>query len=313
MTALVQPLRDGPLDLVGDVHGHLATVVALLARLGYGTDGRHPGGRHLVFVGDLVDRGEDSPGVYRLVRALIEAGRAQLVLGNHELNLLLGKRREGNEWFRGLPQRPRGRLLPQRPAGAALRAEMLAFFRALPLVLERDDLRVVHACWHGPAVAAAARARDTVALFLRHRGDLRDGLTQESCPVARTVAHQNGNPVSVLTSGLELAVRGGSFWAGGKERHTERVPWWNSYRDRQAVVFGHYWRSPLPYRPLLAVPGPFAAGGGRDPFAPLGPRRNAWCIDYSAGFRNEELQRDPWKCKPLGRLVALRWPEGEIV
>ncbi|GGQ00041.1 polynucleotide kinase-phosphatase [Streptomyces roseolilacinus] len=76
----------GPFDIVGDVHGCAAELEALLARLGY-VDGRHPGGRTAVFVGDLVDRGPDSPGVLRRVMGMVESGDALCVPGNHENKL----------------------------------------------------------------------------------------------------------------------------------------------------------------------------------------------------------------------------------
>ena len=51
---LVQPLFDGPLDVVGDVHGEIDALRSLLSHLGYSHDGReHPNHRRLVFVGDL--------------------------------------------------------------------------------------------------------------------------------------------------------------------------------------------------------------------------------------------------------------------
>lgn len=60
----------GPFDVVGDVHGCRAELESLLDRLGYGivrddagrpVDAAHPDGRTAVFVGDLVDRGPDTP------------------------------------------------------------------------------------------------------------------------------------------------------------------------------------------------------------------------------------------------------------
>ncbi|MFJ8794792.1 polynucleotide kinase-phosphatase [Streptomyces sp. NPDC102462] len=73
----------GPFDIIGDVHGCSAELEALLAKLGY-ADGVHPDGRTAVFVGDLVDRGPDSPGVLRRVMAMVAAGSALCVPGNHE-------------------------------------------------------------------------------------------------------------------------------------------------------------------------------------------------------------------------------------
>ncbi|MEU1002502.1 polynucleotide kinase-phosphatase [Streptomyces tibetensis] len=73
----------GPFDIIGDIHGCAAELEALLAKLGY-VDGVHPEGRTAVFVGDLVDRGPDSPGVLRRVMAMVKSGNALCVPGNHE-------------------------------------------------------------------------------------------------------------------------------------------------------------------------------------------------------------------------------------
>lgn len=82
----------GPFDIVGDVHGCRAELEALLRDLGWevgpgGAGAIHPEGRTAVFVGDLVDRGPDSPGVLRLVMDMVAAGTALCVSGNHEQKL----------------------------------------------------------------------------------------------------------------------------------------------------------------------------------------------------------------------------------
>lgn len=73
----------GPFDIIGDVHGCAFELETLLTRLGY-ADGVHPEGRTAVFVGDLVDRGPDSPGVLRRVMSMVKSGHALCVPGNHE-------------------------------------------------------------------------------------------------------------------------------------------------------------------------------------------------------------------------------------
>ncbi|MDT0395136.1 MULTISPECIES: polynucleotide kinase-phosphatase [Streptomyces] len=73
----------GPFDIIGDIHGCSSELEALLATLGY-TDGVHPDGRTAVFVGDLVDRGPDSPAVLRRVMTMVKSGSALCVPGNHE-------------------------------------------------------------------------------------------------------------------------------------------------------------------------------------------------------------------------------------
>ncbi|MEU2910729.1 polynucleotide kinase-phosphatase [Streptomyces massasporeus] len=73
----------GPFDIIGDIHGCAAELEALLGKLGY-VGGVHPEGRTAAFVGDLVDRGPDSPGVLRRVMAMVKSGNALCVPGNHE-------------------------------------------------------------------------------------------------------------------------------------------------------------------------------------------------------------------------------------
>ena len=65
---LVRTLFAGPLDIVGDVHGEIDALRTLLGHLGYAEDGSHPENRRLVFLGDLTDRGPDSPAVIDLVK-----------------------------------------------------------------------------------------------------------------------------------------------------------------------------------------------------------------------------------------------------
>ncbi|MFE6183234.1 polynucleotide kinase-phosphatase [Streptomyces sp. NPDC056465] len=76
----------GPFDIIGDIHGCSSELETLLGRLGY-EDGAHPEGRTAVFVGDLVDRGPDSPGVLRRVMSMVASGNALCVPGNHENKL----------------------------------------------------------------------------------------------------------------------------------------------------------------------------------------------------------------------------------
>jgi protein phosphatase len=90
----------GPFDIIGDVHGCFDELLELLAILGYEvnveqSDGRsaryhvrHPEGRTVVFLGDLVDRGPGIARVLRLAMDLVESGAALCVMGNHERKLL---------------------------------------------------------------------------------------------------------------------------------------------------------------------------------------------------------------------------------
>jgi protein phosphatase len=92
--------EQGPFDIIGDVHGCFDELVTLLGKLGYqinqqpttagslGFAVHPPASRKAIFVGDLVDRGPDAPGVLRLVMSMVEAGHALCVPGNHDAKLV---------------------------------------------------------------------------------------------------------------------------------------------------------------------------------------------------------------------------------
>ena len=71
MTRLRVALPEGPLDIIGDIHGEIDALRVLLTRLGVDL-ARRRAPRHLVFVGDLVDRGPDSVAVVQLVADLVD-------------------------------------------------------------------------------------------------------------------------------------------------------------------------------------------------------------------------------------------------
>lgn len=83
----------GPFEIIGDVHGCFEELIILLNKLNYNvhfdnTTDRyeviHPGKHIAVFVGDLVDRGPNSPEVVRLVMDMVSQGIAYCVSGNHD-------------------------------------------------------------------------------------------------------------------------------------------------------------------------------------------------------------------------------------
>ncbi len=83
----------GPFDIIGDVHGCFSELVLLLDQLGYqvaadGSTAIHPDGRTAVFVGDLVDRGPQTPAVLKLVMGMTATGSGLSVAGNHEAKLV---------------------------------------------------------------------------------------------------------------------------------------------------------------------------------------------------------------------------------
>ncbi len=90
----------GPFDIIGDIHGCFEELKELLLKLGYSVDSAsgfkfgegyrvsHPNNRKAIFVGDLVDRGPNSPAVLRLAMSMTEAGTGICVPGNHDIKLV---------------------------------------------------------------------------------------------------------------------------------------------------------------------------------------------------------------------------------
>lgn len=112
----------GEAFVVGDVHGCIDELEALLKQAGVGKRDT------LVFVGDLVAKGPDSQAVVQLAR---ERG-AQAVLGNHDAHVLAGRAGEK-------------KLKPTHASVAdALKKKDWAWLEGLPLWLEVDGALVVH-------------------------------------------------------------------------------------------------------------------------------------------------------------------------
>ncbi len=343
--SLVQPLPEGPLDIVGDIHGEFDALVSLLGHLGYDRDGNHPAGRRVVFLGDFVDRGPDSIAVLELARRWIGAGRALAVLGNHEVNLLREDAKDGSGWFfdERLDRDLRKYTFARRPQPHE-RTWIIEFLSGLPVALERDDLRVVHAVWNDTLVdrartvpACHVRAQydawEEIALREAAAGDLRRRLDEESglwthdledpqrqppfLPALAELEYskQMTNPLKVMTSGAEAIIDPGvaqPFYSGGKWRFVRRLGWWDEYADDVPVIVGHYWRTVR--RRTVPPEGSF----NQDLFSELSPnewhglRGNVFCVDFSVGAKWKE-RSDGVTTGTNARLAALRWPERTLM
>jgi len=145
-----RPLARGPFDIVGDVHGCLDELLALLAVLDYEVqrqDGGFavtpPQGRTLVFAGDLVNRGPATPDVLRLAMHMVRSGQALCVPGNQDVKLARALKGSTVEPTLGLARALEqfGRE-PEEFRGAAV-----AFLDALPshYVLDCGKLVIAHA------------------------------------------------------------------------------------------------------------------------------------------------------------------------
>jgi protein phosphatase len=172
----------GPFDIIGDVHGCYAELTELLGTLGYAVDAdgasaRHPEGRTVVFVGDLVDRGPATPAVLRLVMGMTAEGSGVSVAGNHEAKLVRALRGRNVSTGHGL-----ARSLAQLAAEPPGFSEQVASFadRLLShLVFDDEKLVVAHA---GLPEAMHRRASAAVRAFALY-GDTTGETDEYGLPV----------------------------------------------------------------------------------------------------------------------------------
>ena len=113
---------------VGDIQGCAPSLKALVKKL--------PQKSKMIFLGDLVNRGPDSLGSLRQLKVLQEAGRAECILGNHDLHLLAIDA--------GL-RKTKGLDTVDSILNAPDRAELIDWLRKRPMALSNGKVLTVHA------------------------------------------------------------------------------------------------------------------------------------------------------------------------
>lgn len=299
-------------DVIGDVHGRADKLVGLLRRLGYReSDGawRHAD-RQVVFVGDLIDRGLQQRDSVRIARSMVDAGTAQIVLGNHEFNAIAYATwcEERSDFCRSRVgargekhHRQHKAFIREIGLDNSEAVEVLDWFRTIRLWLDLGGLRVVHACWNNAHI-------EYLAGLVSPTG----GVTEQIIIDGTGPGHPTYAAIEAVLKGPEVSLGGRVYLdKGGDERRDARRRWWDpdattllsaalipgetkgvdgkpfpplpndplddgfsAYADDVPVIVGHYWETGEP-----KVCGPKVA-----------------CVDYSAGKG--------------GPLVAYRW-DGE--
>jgi hypothetical protein len=283
-----------PYDIIGDIHGQADRLEGLLHKLGYRqTAGawRHPS-RTVIFVGDLVDRGPGQRRTLETVRAMVEAGSARMVLGNHEFNAIawatpdpdldgeflrprLGGKGEKN-------RRQHGAFLGEIEGDSAEHRWWIDWFMEMPLWIETPDLQVIHACW-SPAHQAALRPL------------LRDGerLSAEAVLRGSRRGEAAYEAIETLLKGPEINLPNGLTFQD-KDGHTRdaiRIAWWRADAATLAEAYigppgvtipeaplPAEGRFPPPARPTFIGHYWFPREARPEPAAP-----KVACVDYSAG------------------------------
>ncbi len=223
-------------DIIGDVHGCGAELEALLDAMGYRSDAdglahRHPS-RQVIFVGDLIDRGPEQLRVLAVVKSMVDAGTARMVLGNHEFNALayhtehplapgrfLRPHDDPDDERSAKNEKQHSAFLKQ--VQGSERSTYLGWMWIQPLWLDLGGLRVVHACWHQPSIDLL-----TAELGSSHLS------TVEQLRRASDPADPLYTAIETILKGPEISLTDHdqqAYLDKDKHKRTEaRVRWWNS-------------------------------------------------------------------------------------
>lgn len=304
-------------DIIGDIHGHADALKALLHSMDYREAKgvwQHPD-RQAIFVGDFIDRGPKQVESVEVVRRMVNDGFAQAVMGNHEFNAIA--------WFLPNPDQPGEFLRPHHSPkygdknyaqhkafleevnGTPRHKEIIDWFLTLPLWLELDGIRVVHACWHPSFMdfhAQFARGnRLTAELMVAASREPEDEAEKDTATPSIFKA------VEAITKGIEIPLPSPHTFSDkdGHQRNRVRTRWWDNkaISYQQAALLDSDACDQLPDLP---IPEHARIGhdGGKPIFighywangVPTLLSDKVACVDYSIGKG--------------GKLVAYRW-DGE--
>ncbi len=297
-------------DVIGDVHGQGDLLDGLLHQMGYDNSGgywKHPL-RRVIFVGDLIDRGPKQVRVLQTAKAMTEAGSARVVLGNHEFNAIAYARPNLDETGTFLRPHTSGKTRQHEAFLAEIKFKSddhkiwIDWFMTLPLWLDLDAIRVVHACWDLVAMDALAElTTDT------------DCLTDELVLLATRKGTREWSAIEHLLKGPEIDLTIPYLDKSGDLRSAARMNWWSSgadsLRELAYIPPGTTTVDGRPYPPLGDEPvhRPVAAYTDKIPLfyghywmpkdeTPSRTSEATVCVDYSAAKG--------------GPLVAYRWSDG---
>ena len=292
-------------DIIGDIHGHAAALEALLVKLGYQLiEGIYQHDhKKVIFLGDFIDRGPQQRQVINLVRPMIDKGFALSVMGNHEFNAIC----YGTCGRNGKPLREHTTkngeqheaFLTAYPNDGE-RNNVINWFKILPVYLEIDGIRVIHASWN-------EKELDVIAPLL----DDNQCLLDEAYELCSEKGSDAFEAIEILLKGPEAKLPEGVSFKDkdGHIRQDARIQWWKDkyndikdrlhlgshitdehkieqthiddshhyHKDHPPLFVGHYWLDD-------EIPAPLSD--------------NSACLDFSIAKK--------------GKLVAYRW-QGEKV
>lgn len=183
----------------------------------------------IIFLGDLIDAGKSvkKPHDFKTLKRvskLISDGQASCVLGNHELNAILFHRRSSatKDPLRIHKQQNLKQHKSFIEAFGIESTQALSWtawmLETLPLWLELDGLRIVHACWSEKTINIVKQRRP---LGYLQPEDLEE-VAAKTTDFALAVETITSGPEAKLPDGYSFTDN------GGNKREYVRLSWWNA-------------------------------------------------------------------------------------
>jgi hypothetical protein len=227
-------------DIIGDIHGHAEELKLILQKMGYQSREHvwcHPE-RQVIFVGDFIDRGPEIREALYIVKNMVDTGKALAIMGNHEFNALafayhdpLGGHIRKHS-IKNMLQHYE--TIKQFQGYEKEWEDYLAWFENLPLFLELEGLRIVHACWDDAHIA-----------FLKK---LNSPVNKEILLRAHDKQDEAYKVFDELLKGKEIKLPNGKFFIDkdGNVRTECRIKWW---LNPEGLTMGDY----LFHAPAIAM------------------------------------------------------------
>jgi hypothetical protein len=185
-------------------------------------------------MGDLIDRGKENFKTIEIVKAMVDNNQALIVMGNHEFNALCYH----TQYADGHYLRPHtSKNISQhhevleeiRERGETIWKTYLEWFRHMPLFIERDGFRVVHACWDQKSIDFVRKANVR---------DKKCRLTNKFLEKAVREGTEAFDAVEILLKGKEIRLprnHPGLYDKDHNLRKKVRVKWWMTVEQRKTV------------------------------------------------------------------------------
>ena len=297
----------GNYDIIGDIHGYAHELKQLLLAMDYQLNDKgcysHTS-RTAIFVGDFIDRGTQQKAVINIVRPMVDSGAALAVMGNHEFNAISFHSMHPKS---GQPLRDHNAnktkqhqaFLDEYTDKKDIQ-DVINWFKTLPIFLELDEIRIIHACWNTDAI-------DTI----KHELDVNNCIDDAFIVKANEKGTIQFDAIETLLKGLEMDLPDGINFKDsyGKTRSRIRVKWWQSESTNYKNI------AIVPKKDLQAVPdikapikilGDYKYNKTNNPVfcghywmlgQAIAQQSNVACVDYSVAKG--------------GNLTAYRWNHGD--